>query len=49
MIAQFSGPVGGRPSHTLPEPAFLTLLGLGSLGLLGYGWKRRKQAVAPRE
>jgi hypothetical protein len=29
-----------------PEPASVTLLGLGSLGLLGYGWRRRKQAVA---
>jgi hypothetical protein len=29
-----------------PEPSTLTLLGLGSLGLLGYGWRRRKQAAA---
>jgi hypothetical protein len=29
-----------------PEPASLTLLGLGSLGLLGYGWRRRKQTAA---
>jgi hypothetical protein len=29
-----------------PEPSTLTLLGPGSLGLLGYGWRRRKQASA---
>ena len=28
--------------QTVPEPASLTLAGLGALGLLGYGWWRRK-------
>jgi hypothetical protein len=30
----------------VPEPSSLTLLGIGSLGLLGYGWRRRKQVAA---
>jgi hypothetical protein len=30
----------------VPEPASLTLLSLGSLGLLGYGWRRRNRAAA---
>jgi hypothetical protein len=29
-----------------PEPASLTLLGVGALGLLGYGWRRRRRAAA---
>jgi hypothetical protein len=29
----------------IPEPASLTLLSLGALGLLGYGWRKRRQAA----
>ena len=29
----------------VPEPSTLTLLALGTLGLLGYGWRRRKQVA----
>jgi hypothetical protein len=30
----------------VPEPSTLTVLGLGSLGLIAYSRRRRKQAVA---
>jgi hypothetical protein len=35
----------GQPS-AVPEPASLTLLGLGMAGMAAYGWRRRKQRVA---
>jgi hypothetical protein len=30
--------------NPVPEPASLTLLGLGALGVIGFGWKRRRPA-----
>jgi hypothetical protein len=37
---------GNFQGSAVPEPVSLSLLGIGSLSLLGYGWRRRKQAVA---
>jgi hypothetical protein len=33
-------------AQVVPEPASLTLLGIGAAGLFGYGWRRRKRAAA---
>ncbi len=43
-INKFSFSTG--PYNVIPEPASVTLLGLGALGLAGFGLRRRKQNAA---
>ena len=33
----------GSPAISTPEPGSMALLGLASLGMAGYGWRRRRQ------
>jgi hypothetical protein len=33
------------PPTSVPEPSSILLLGIGCFGLLGYSWRRRKQAA----
>ena len=36
---------GNSPVHAVPEPASLTLCGIGALGLVGCGWRRRRHTA----
>ena len=41
----YAGAAGEDPA--IPEPATLTLMGVGAIGLLGYGWRRRRGPAVP--
>jgi hypothetical protein len=45
-VSQSGGSTFSVVPEVVPEPASLTLLGLGALGMAGYGWRRRKPAAA---
>jgi hypothetical protein len=42
FVAGAAGPVTYVLMSDTPEPASMTLLGLGAVGLVGYAWRRRK-------
>ena len=42
----FTGSGPTMTAEIIPEPSTLALLGLGTLGVLGCGWRRCKQATS---
>jgi len=44
-----NGTDGVFAAQAIPEPSTLTLVGLGTLSLLSYGWRRRKWAGATKD
>jgi PEP-CTERM motif len=42
MNGTITGWVGSSPSVVVPEPSTMAIAGLGALGLIGYGLRRRK-------
>jgi hypothetical protein len=33
-------------AQVVPEPSSIVMLGMGAVGIMGYGWRKRKQARA---
>src|SRR5262249_28677308 len=45
LLTDTTGTATITPPPAAPDPASLTLLGLGAAGLVGYGWRRKRAAA----